>query len=155
MSNELKIISPESSQTGHNIRDYRNFIHPKKELKTGIKLDKSYGPDEYKLYCNWLMNDISGWLNDNNKRIVDTKLQPIQIVNLIKFIKEGKITGKIAKTFVVAPNRDRSGSSHYLEAVRSGRIKVERVNLSDDIEAYSVDGYPADCVVLDQSCTSS
>ena len=46
------------------------------------------------------MNDISGWLNDNNKRITETNLKPKQVVDLIKSIKEGKITGKIAKTFV-------------------------------------------------------
>jgi aspartyl-tRNA(Asn)/glutamyl-tRNA(Gln) amidotransferase subunit B len=66
----------------------------------GIKIDSSFGFEEYKLYCNWLMNDISGWLNDNNKTIRDTKLSPDQIVELIKFIKEGKITTKIAKTFI-------------------------------------------------------
>lgn len=69
-------------------------------FEEGVKSEKLFGPDEYKLYCNWLMNDISGWLNDNNKRINNTNLKPKQVVNLIKSIKEGKITGKIAKTFV-------------------------------------------------------
>ena len=66
----------------------------------GIKIDSSFGLEEYKLYCNWLMNDISGWLNENNKTIKDTKLSPNQIVELINLIKEGKITTKIAKTFI-------------------------------------------------------
>ena len=69
-------------------------------FEEGVKSEKEFGSDEYKLYCNWLMNDISGWLNDNNKRITETKLKPKQVVDLIKSIKEGKITGKIAKTFV-------------------------------------------------------
>ncbi len=69
-------------------------------FEEGIKLDNSYGSKEYKLFCNWLMGDISRWLNDNNKNIKDTKLKPIQVKDIIHFIKEGKITGKIAKTFV-------------------------------------------------------
>ncbi len=66
----------------------------------GVKIDLSYGPKEYKLYCNWLMNNISGWLNENNKTINETKLKPKQLVDLINIIKEGKITGKIAKDFI-------------------------------------------------------
>ena len=69
-------------------------------FEEGVKSEKSFGPEDYKHYCNWLMNDISGWLNDNNKMINETKLKPEQLVDLIKAIKEGKITGKIAKTFV-------------------------------------------------------
>ncbi|MHA1439202.1 MAG: Asp-tRNA(Asn)/Glu-tRNA(Gln) amidotransferase subunit GatB [Promethearchaeota archaeon] len=66
----------------------------------GIKIDSSYDAEDFKRYCNWLMNDISGWLNDNNKRIKETKLTPKHIVDLINAIKKGKITGKIAKTFI-------------------------------------------------------
>jgi len=66
----------------------------------GIKIDKSFESEEFKLYCNWLMNDIAGWLNENNKEIRDTKLQPEQIMDLINSIKEGKITTKIAKTYI-------------------------------------------------------
>jgi len=66
----------------------------------GIHLDSSFGAEEYKLYCNWVMNDISGWLNDNNRKIQDTKLNPKQVVDLINSIKRGEITTKIAKTFI-------------------------------------------------------
>lgn len=69
-------------------------------FEEGAKSKKAFDPDEYKLYCNWLMNDISGWLNDNNKRINDTKLKPKQLIDLIQAINDKKITGKIAKTFV-------------------------------------------------------
>jgi aspartyl-tRNA(Asn)/glutamyl-tRNA(Gln) amidotransferase subunit B len=69
-------------------------------FEEGIKLEKSFEADEYKLYCNWLMSDVSRWLNENNTSIKQTKLNPQHIIDLIKFIKDGKITGKIAKTFV-------------------------------------------------------
>jgi len=66
----------------------------------GIKLDKTFGPQEFKRYCNWLMNDILGWLNENNLQINETKLRPKQVVDLINSIKKGEITTKIAKTFI-------------------------------------------------------
>jgi len=66
----------------------------------GVKSQKSYQSEDYKQFCNWLKGDISRWLNFNNKSIKDTKLKPNQLRDLINFIKEGKITGKIAKSYV-------------------------------------------------------
>jgi aspartyl-tRNA(Asn)/glutamyl-tRNA(Gln) amidotransferase subunit B len=69
-------------------------------FEQGIQLDESYGPEEYKYYCNWLMGDISRWLNENNSSITETKLNPQHIADLINFIKKGKITGKIGKSLI-------------------------------------------------------
>jgi aspartyl-tRNA(Asn)/glutamyl-tRNA(Gln) amidotransferase subunit B len=69
-------------------------------FEEGIKLEESFGFEEYKQYCNWLMGDISRWLNENNKNVKETNLSQKQLVDVIMFIKEGKITGKIAKTFI-------------------------------------------------------
>ncbi|MFW9877523.1 MAG: Asp-tRNA(Asn)/Glu-tRNA(Gln) amidotransferase GatCAB subunit B, partial [Candidatus Thorarchaeota archaeon] len=66
----------------------------------GVNSDASFGPDEYKQYCNWLMNDISRWLNEHNTVLKDTKLHTHQIVDLIKYVNEKKITTKIAKTII-------------------------------------------------------
>jgi aspartyl-tRNA(Asn)/glutamyl-tRNA(Gln) amidotransferase subunit B len=68
--------------------------------EAGVNSDPSFGPNEYKQYCNWLMNDISGWLNEHNKVISETKLQPKIIAELVNNIKEGHITTKIAKSFI-------------------------------------------------------
>jgi len=66
----------------------------------GIHSMENFGTEEYKMYCNWLMSDISRWLNFKNKSITETKLKPEELAILIKKIKEGEITGKIAKGFV-------------------------------------------------------
>jgi len=66
----------------------------------GVNSDPSFGPNEYKQFCNWLMNDISRKLNEQNKTIKDTKLHPRQVVDLINHIKKGKITTKIAKSII-------------------------------------------------------
>jgi len=66
----------------------------------GANSDPSFGYEEYKQYCNWLMNNISGWLNENNISINNTKLTPKHLVDLIKNIRNGIITTKIAKTYI-------------------------------------------------------
>ncbi|MFX0152981.1 MAG: Asp-tRNA(Asn)/Glu-tRNA(Gln) amidotransferase subunit GatB [Candidatus Hodarchaeota archaeon] len=66
----------------------------------GVNSEASFGPSEYKQFCNWLMNDISRWLNENNKILNDTELHPHQIVDLIRYVNEGKITTKIAKNII-------------------------------------------------------
>ncbi|NVM18173.1 MAG: Asp-tRNA(Asn)/Glu-tRNA(Gln) amidotransferase subunit GatB [Candidatus Lokiarchaeota archaeon] len=66
----------------------------------GANADPSFGSVEYKQYCNWLMNNISGWLNEHNTTIEKTKITPKHLEDLIKYIREGKITSKIAKSFV-------------------------------------------------------
>ncbi|MFX0187004.1 MAG: Asp-tRNA(Asn)/Glu-tRNA(Gln) amidotransferase subunit GatB [Candidatus Hodarchaeota archaeon] len=66
----------------------------------GVKSQKSFQLDDYKQFCNWLKGDISRWLNFNKKHIRETKLKPKQVIDLINFIKQGKITGKIAKSYI-------------------------------------------------------
>jgi aspartyl-tRNA(Asn)/glutamyl-tRNA(Gln) amidotransferase subunit B len=66
----------------------------------GANADPSFGSTEYKQYCNWLMNNISGWLNEHNTTIEKTKITPKHIGDLIKYIREGKITSKIAKSLI-------------------------------------------------------
>ena len=68
--------------------------------ENGANADPSFGSKEYKQYCNWLMNNISGWLNEHNTTINNTKIAPKHIGDIIKYIREGKITTKIAKSFI-------------------------------------------------------
>jgi aspartyl-tRNA(Asn)/glutamyl-tRNA(Gln) amidotransferase subunit B len=66
----------------------------------GVNSEPFFGSKEYKQFCNWVMNDISRWLNDQGKTMKDTKLPPKQVAELIRYINEGKITTKIAKSFI-------------------------------------------------------
>ena len=68
--------------------------------EAGANADPTFGSKEYKQYCNWLMNNISGWLNEHNLTIDKTKLTPKHIGDLIKYIREGKITSNIAKNYI-------------------------------------------------------
>ncbi len=52
------------------------------------------------------------------------------------------------EVWVVAPDQDRSGSGNYLPNASRGRINAKPMVLGDNIRAWAVDGFPADCVVL-------
>ena len=52
------------------------------------------------------------------------------------------------EVIVVASTRDRSGTGSFLGATITGRYQVERRDLGPGIEAWALDGYPADCVLF-------
>jgi aspartyl-tRNA(Asn)/glutamyl-tRNA(Gln) amidotransferase subunit B len=50
-----------------------------------------------KLAANWVINDLLGALNKSGKAIEETPVSPAQLGAIIDLIKEGTISGKIAK----------------------------------------------------------
>ncbi|ENN93489.1 Asp-tRNA(Asn)/Glu-tRNA(Gln) amidotransferase subunit GatB [Bartonella bovis] len=56
----------------------------------------AHGRDE-KIVANWVINDLLGALNKDNREIEDTPVTPNQLGAIIDLIKEGTISGKIAK----------------------------------------------------------
>lgn len=52
------------------------------------------------------------------------------------------------EVIVVAATRDRSGTSNFLGATNTGQYHVEHRDIGPGIEAWSLDGFPADCVVF-------
>jgi aspartyl-tRNA(Asn)/glutamyl-tRNA(Gln) amidotransferase subunit B len=51
-----------------------------------------------KLASNWLMGDVSGYLNAEQKELADVPLTPESLAGMIKLIENGTISSKIAKT---------------------------------------------------------
>jgi len=105
-------------------KDFADFF------ERGVKSESSFSPEEYKSYCNWLMSDISRWLNEKNQRLIEINLKPEQLVDLIKLIKEGRITGKIAKTFVDEMMKGTSISSILKKSGKeriANKEKIEKV----------------------------
>lgn len=47
--------------------------------------------------ANWLMGDVSGYLNANGKEIGDVPMTPEGLAKLIQLIEKGTISSKIAK----------------------------------------------------------
>jgi aspartyl-tRNA(Asn)/glutamyl-tRNA(Gln) amidotransferase subunit B len=54
-------------------------------------------PSDPKLCANWVMGELSGYLNDEDKSFDSCPLSPIQLAQLLTRIKDGAISGKIAK----------------------------------------------------------
>ncbi|WP_336294175.1 Asp-tRNA(Asn)/Glu-tRNA(Gln) amidotransferase subunit GatB [Bartonella sp. CB169] len=50
-----------------------------------------------KIVANWVINDLLGALNKDNREIEETPVSPNQLGAIIDLIKEGIISGKIAK----------------------------------------------------------
>ncbi|WP_339148754.1 MULTISPECIES: Asp-tRNA(Asn)/Glu-tRNA(Gln) amidotransferase subunit GatB [unclassified Sutcliffiella] len=50
-----------------------------------------------KLASNWLMGEVSAYLNAENKELDDTALTPEGLAGMIKLLKDGTISSKIAK----------------------------------------------------------
>ena len=55
---------------------------------------------------------------------------------------------KITETWVIAPVNNRSSSTHYTSAFKTYTLNVEERDLGAGIQAFAVDGYPADCILL-------
>jgi len=51
-----------------------------------------------KTVSNWMMGELSKFLNQNNIEISDCKVKPAALARLLTLIDEGKISGKMAKT---------------------------------------------------------
>lgn len=51
-----------------------------------------------KAVSNWMMGELMRLLNEENKGIEECPLKPIQLVDMLKLIDNGTISGKIAKT---------------------------------------------------------
>jgi aspartyl-tRNA(Asn)/glutamyl-tRNA(Gln) amidotransferase subunit B len=50
-----------------------------------------------KTLANWIKGDFMRLLNEDNKSIEASPIKPVQLVDMLKLIEEGVISGKIAK----------------------------------------------------------
>ncbi len=51
-----------------------------------------------KTVANWIMGDLMGHLNEENKSVEESPVSPEMLVDMIELINKGTISGKIAKT---------------------------------------------------------
>lgn len=67
-----------------------------KEMSDFFEATVEAGADP-KLASNWLMGEVSAYLNAEQKKLVETALTPEGLTSMIKLIKDGTISSKIAK----------------------------------------------------------
>jgi 5'-nucleotidase len=66
----------------------------------------------------------------------------------VALIELARALARVTETHVVAATTDRSGTSNLISAARTREFRVERRDLGEGIDAYALDGYPADCVAF-------
>lgn len=93
--------------------------------------------------CTDVAPDSEPWPS----RVLVTNDNGIDDPALVELARAISRAGDI-EVIVVASRDDRSGATNYMPATRGGRYSVERRDLGPGIEAYALDGAPADCVVF-------
>lgn len=81
--------------------------------------------------CNWMISDVLRYLYENNLEINESKLTPRNLVDMIKLIDEGVISGKIAKT--VLREMIVTGNSPKNIVYEKGLIKISSVTYLEKI----------------------
>lgn len=74
---------------------------------------------EPKLLANWLLNDLLGLLNEIEKDIEESPVSPPQLAKLVRFIKDGTLSSKLAKEVL----------KHMVETGKDPEIIVEEKGL--------------------------
>ena len=75
-----------------------------------------------KQVTNWLIGDIAAYLKNNNLSINDIALKPEILAELVNLIKEGTISGKIAKD--ILPELLEKGGSAKELVEKKGLIQI-------------------------------
>ena len=72
---------------------------------------------------NWIMGDISAYLNANNgMTIVDLKIKPIELAELVNLIESGTISNKIGKDLL--PELLENGGSPKAIVAKKGLLQI-------------------------------
>ncbi|WP_448560643.1 Asp-tRNA(Asn)/Glu-tRNA(Gln) amidotransferase subunit GatB [Trichothermofontia sp.] len=79
--------------------------------------------------ANWIMGDISAYLNKTNQKITEIALTPTVLAELIALIEQGTISGKIAKELL----------PELLESGGSVQALVEQKGLTQISDAAAID----------------
>lgn len=93
-----------------------------------------------KAIANWLMVEVLGYLNKENKAISDTPMRPEHLSELVKLIEEGLISGKIGKS--VLPEMLESGEAPRTIIERKGLIQIQDTSALEPIIAQVIENNP-------------
>ncbi|WP_144511917.1 Asp-tRNA(Asn)/Glu-tRNA(Gln) amidotransferase subunit GatB [Bacillus sp. FJAT-22090] len=95
---------------------------------------------DVKLASNWLMGEVSAYLNADQKELKDIKLTPSNLAGMIKLISDGTISSKIAKK-VFKELADNGGEA--TEVVKAkGLVQISDEGALRDIVTATLDANP-------------
>lgn len=95
---------------------------------------------DVKLSANWLMGEVSAYLNADQKELKDIKLTPSNLSGMIKLISDGTISSKIAKK-VFKELADNGGEAE--EVVKAqGLVQISDEGALREIVTTTLDANP-------------
>ncbi|MCH3991002.1 MAG: Asp-tRNA(Asn)/Glu-tRNA(Gln) amidotransferase subunit GatB [Lactobacillus sp.] len=92
------------------------------------------------LAANWLNTQVNGYLNDHRLELADVKLTPEHLAAMIKLIKDGTISSKIAKKVFAETIANGTDPKQYVEA--KGMVQLSDVSVLGPMVTKVVDDNP-------------
>ena len=80
---------------------------------------------EPKLSANWIIGEVSAYLNANNFSLKDTKLTPAMLSELIGLVKNGKVSGNSAKKIAAEMMKTGKSAKDLVETLGAAQISDE------------------------------
>src|SRR4030043_1302103 len=84
-----------------------------------------------KAVSNWIMGDLMKLLNEGNKSIEECPLKPLQLLDMLKLVEKGTISGKIAKT--VFEEMYKSGRGADVIVKEKGLVQISDVGTIEKV----------------------
>ncbi|MFA1643162.1 Asp-tRNA(Asn)/Glu-tRNA(Gln) amidotransferase subunit GatB [Chryseomicrobium imtechense] len=110
-----------------------------KEMSDFFEETISLGADT-KLSTNWLMGDVSAYLNAEQKELKDTKLTPQGLAGMVKLIEDGTISSKIAKKVFKEMVENGGPADEIVKA--KGLVQISDEGALRDIVTQTLDANP-------------
>ncbi|MEI4770304.1 Asp-tRNA(Asn)/Glu-tRNA(Gln) amidotransferase subunit GatB [Psychrobacillus sp. FJAT-51614] len=110
-----------------------------KEMSDFFEETIALGADS-KLASNWLMGEVSAYLNADQKELKDTKLTPSNLAGMIKLISDGTISSKIAKK-VFKELADNGGEAEEVVKAK-GLVQISDEGALREIVITTLDANP-------------
>ena len=144
---EIKASLPRSAEERYNqyinefgLKEYdANVLLQTKESSDFYDQAVAAGADP-QLAANWMNTQVNGYLNDNRVSLADIKLTPEHLAAMIKLIKDGTISSKIAKKVFAETIANGTDPKKYVED--KGMVQLSDTSVLAPMVKEVVDNNP-------------
>ncbi len=144
---EIKSSLPRSAEERYNqyvnefgLKEYdANVLLQTKESSDFFDKTVAAGADS-QLAANWMNTQVNGYLNDNRVELADIKLTPENLAAMIKLIKDGTISSKIAKKVFAETIANGTNPKKYVED--QGMVQLSDTSVLEPMVKEVVDNNP-------------
>ncbi|MDO4912900.1 MAG: Asp-tRNA(Asn)/Glu-tRNA(Gln) amidotransferase subunit GatB [Lactobacillus sp.] len=144
---EIKEQLPKSAEERFNqytnefgITEYdANVLLATKETSDFFDQTVAAGADP-QMAANWLNTQVNGYLNDQRVELADVKLTPANLAEMIKLIKDGTISSKIAKKVFAETIANGTSPKEFVE--KHGLVQLSDESVLGPMVKEIVDNNP-------------